>query len=161
MVQSSKTPQYQLKAGAIAGIIVAAVCAAFLYFFAAFCLRRHRRAARAATRRSLSAGSLERGLPATTQVDGREVSLPSHLHALDGRVRRSLLGSQTTLATTRIPTPPPAYDAALKAAKASLPDVLTAPPSPPSSVPPSYFDAESPAPREPPSPPAPAASLRS
>ncbi|KAL1677344.1 hypothetical protein EV122DRAFT_279298 [Schizophyllum commune] len=157
MVQSSKTPQYQLKAGAIAGIIVAAVCAAFLYFFAAFCLRRHRRAAR----RTVTVSSIERGQPATTQVDSREVSLPSYLRALDGRVPRSLLGSQTTLATARIPTPPPAYDAALKAAKASLPDVLTAPPSPPSSVLPSYFDAESPAPREPPSPPAPAASLRS
>ncbi|KAL1735441.1 hypothetical protein EV714DRAFT_267594 [Schizophyllum commune] len=157
MVQSSKTPQYQLKAGAIAGIIVAAVCAAFLYFFAAFCLRRRRRAAR----RTVGVSSIERGLPSTTQVDGREVSLPSYPRALDGRVPRSLLGSQSTLATSRIPTPPPAYDAALKAAKASLPDVLTAPPSPPSSVLPSYFDAESPAPREPPSPPAPAATLRS
>ncbi|KAL1759397.1 hypothetical protein FB107DRAFT_270969 [Schizophyllum commune] len=159
MVQS--TPQYQLKAGAIAGIIVAAVCAAFIYFFAAFCLRRRRRAARAAPGRSGSMSSIERGLPSTTQVNRGDASLPSYLRALDGRVPRSLLGSQSTLATARIPTPPPAYDAALKTAKASLPDVLTTPPSPPSSVLPSYFDAESPAPREPPSQPAPAASLRS
>ncbi|KAL1696392.1 hypothetical protein GGG16DRAFT_108506 [Schizophyllum commune] len=140
---------------------IGAVCAAFLYFFAAFCLRRRQRAVRAATGRTGGLSSIERGLPVTTQVHDGEVSLPSYLRALDGRVPRSLLGSQSTLATARIPTPPPAYDTALKTAKASLPDVLAAPPSPPSSVPPSYFDAESPAPREPPSPPAPAASLRS
>ena len=69
--------------------------------------------------------SIERGLPSTTQVNGRDASLPSYLRALDGRVPRSLLGSQSTLATARIPTPPPAYDAALKTAKASLSDVVS------------------------------------